>query len=105
MYGYFCKKIIKRSPEIAILVKKYENCDFGGSFDNFPYFLLIFFGEMGENSFGYYRKNYQKILEKREMSFCSSENKNWTFRESFCNFYSLSRFFGLFNNILQSWRK
>ena len=31
--GYFFRKIIKRSPEIAILVKKYEILDFGGSFD------------------------------------------------------------------------
>ena len=30
--------------------------------------------------------NYQKILEKCEMSFRSSENKNWTFRGSFGNF-------------------
>ena len=45
----------------------------------FRIFLLIIFGEMDENSLGYCRKNYQKILEKREMSFCSFENKNWTF--------------------------
>ena len=31
--GYFFRKIIKRSPENAILVKKYEILDFGGSFD------------------------------------------------------------------------
>jgi len=29
------RKIIKRSSEIAILVKKYEILDFGGSFGNF----------------------------------------------------------------------
>jgi hypothetical protein len=51
------------------------------------------FGEMGENSFGYSRKNYQKILEKREMSFYSSENKNWTFRGSFGNFSEIFSFF------------
>jgi hypothetical protein len=51
------------------------------------------FGEMGENGFGYYRKKYQKILEKREMSFYSSENKNWTFRGSFDIFYGIFSFF------------
>jgi hypothetical protein len=45
------------------------------------------FGEMGENSFGCRRKKSKKILEKCEMSFCSSENKNWTFRGSFGNFH------------------
>ncbi len=38
-------------------------------------------------------KNYKKILEKREMSFYSSENKNWTFRGSFDKF---SAFFPIF---------
>ncbi len=32
-------------------------------------------------------KKSKKILEKCEMSFCSSENKNWTFRGSFGNFH------------------
>jgi hypothetical protein len=36
---------------------------------------------------------YQKILEKCEMSFCSSENKNWTFRGSFGNFLNFFRHF------------
>ena len=44
---------------------------------------------MGENSFGYDRKKSKKILEKCEMSFCSSENKNWTFRGSFCFFLGI----------------
>jgi hypothetical protein len=33
--GYIIIKITKRSPEIAILVKNNEMCDFGGSFGNF----------------------------------------------------------------------
>ena len=35
------RKIIKRSSEIAILVKKYENLDFGGSFDKLILIILI----------------------------------------------------------------
>jgi len=37
--------------------------------------------------------NYQKILEKCEMSFRSFKNKNWTFRGSFGN---LSTFFAFY---------
>ena len=32
-------KIIKRSPEIAVYVKKYEILDFRGSFDNVRFFF------------------------------------------------------------------
>jgi hypothetical protein len=39
--GYFFIKITKRSSEFAILVKKYEICDFGGSFGNFYQFFLV----------------------------------------------------------------
>jgi len=63
------------------------------------------FGEMGENSFGYFRKKYQKILEKREMSFYSSENKNWTFRGSFCFLSGFSRFFEIFNFYMRNWNR
>jgi len=52
-------------------------------------FLLILFGEMDRIVAFLFEKTpitYQKILEKREMSFRSSENKNWTFRGSFDNF-------------------
>ena len=55
--GFFFRKIIKRSSENAILVKKYEIGDFGGSFDKlsiiFRVYLLLIFGEMGENSCGF----------------------------------------------------
>jgi len=34
-FGHFILKIIKRSSENAILVKKYGILDFGGSFGNF----------------------------------------------------------------------
>jgi hypothetical protein len=55
--GYFFRKIIKRSSKNAILVKKYEIGDFGGSFDKlsiiFRVYLLLIFGEMGENSCGF----------------------------------------------------
>jgi len=81
--GYFFKKITKRSSKFAFFVKKYEICDFGGWFHKF---LSTIFSEMGENSFGCRRKKSKKILEKCEMSFYSSENKNWTFRGSFGNF-------------------
>ena len=36
---------------------------------------------------------YQKILEKREMSFRSLKNKNWTFRGSFDNLLAFFRYF------------
>ena len=39
--GYFFRIIIKRSPKIAILVKKYEILDFGGSFDKSSIFLSM----------------------------------------------------------------
>ena len=39
--GYFFRKIIKRSPEFAILVKKYEIGDFGGSFDKSSVFFPL----------------------------------------------------------------
>lgn len=48
---------------------------------------------MGENSFGCQRKKSKKILEKCEMSFCSSENKNWTFRGSFDIFSRIYSFY------------
>jgi hypothetical protein len=55
--GYFFRKIIKRSPEFTILVKKYEIGDFGGSFDIFRFYLLLTFGEMDENGCEFIRKN------------------------------------------------
>jgi hypothetical protein len=48
---------------------------------------------MGENSFVSLFKNYQKIPEKREMSFWSFKNKNWTFWGSFGNFLVIFSFF------------
>jgi hypothetical protein len=36
--------------------------------------------------------NYKNILEKREMRFLSSENKNWTFRGSFDKFLTVFHF-------------
>ena len=39
--GYFFRKIIKRSSENAILVKKYEIGDFGGSFDKSSVFFPL----------------------------------------------------------------
>ncbi len=91
------QKITKRSPEIAILVKKYEIFDFGGSFD---IFFNFFAGHFLRESFYFRSKNYQKILEKREMSFRSFENKNWTFQGSFDNFSPFFRYFlGIFDSI------
>ena len=45
--GYFFIKIIKRSSEFAILVKKYEISDLGGSFDNYPAFFVDSFRRNG----------------------------------------------------------
>jgi len=80
------RKIIKRSSEIAILVKNME-------FSILEDLLVILFGEMGKNSCGFIRKIYRKILEKREMSFRSLKNKNWTFRGSFDKFSAFFRYF------------
>ena len=43
-----CRKLIKRSPEIAILVKKYEIDKFGGSFDKFLAFYKDNFNEFAK---------------------------------------------------------
>ena len=85
--GYFFKKITKRSSKFAFFVKKYEICDFGGWFDKLSAFFVASFRWNGWESSPFYSNFYQKIPEKREMSFCSSENKNWTFRGSFDIFF------------------
>jgi len=82
----FFKKKAKRSPEIAISVKKYEICIFGGSFCFFCLIILVKWERMVAILLEKIPINYQKILEKCKMSFCSSENKNWTFRGSFDKF-------------------
>ena len=66
-WNFHFKKVknTKRSPEFGILVKKYEIGDFGGSFDKlsiiFRLYLLLIFGEMGENICGFIRKNADNL--------------------------------------------
>ena len=62
----FFQEKTKRSSKFAFYVKKYEICDFGGWFDNF---LLLHFGEMGENS-----RRFIRIFIKR-----SPKNAKWVF--------------------------
>ena len=54
--GYFFIKIIKRSPEFAILVKKYEIGDFGGSFDKSSVFFVDSFRWNGWEYLRFYSK-------------------------------------------------
>ena len=68
--GYFIRNNIKRSPEIAILVKKNEICDFRGSFGNFlePFGNLStffrFFNKIQPSTFHF--TEYDSEMEKTE---------------------------------------
>lgn len=99
--GYFFRKIIKRSPEFTILVKKYEIGDFGGSFDNFPTFFVDY---NRWNGWGWLRiksKKCRKFIKR------SSKNVKWVFtrrktriglfEDLFDIFPVLSRIFDPFN--------
>ena len=96
-FWYFFWKKAKDPPKLQFWHFFCEICNFGGCFYNF---FGIMIGEMGENSFIYSLKNYQKILEKCKMSFWSFKNKNWTFRGSFGNFRVIFSFFLIFLSFL-----
>ena len=90
--GYFSRKITKRSSEFANLVKKYEICDFGGSFGNLSAFLSVLFGEMGRNSVGNMVEKCRKITKR------SSKNAKWVFDR-------LKTRIGLFEDLLIIYRR
>ena len=89
--GYFIRNNIKRSPEIAILVKKNEICDFRGSFGNFLEPFGNFLEPFGNLSdiFSFFQQNTTHHVPFHRIWQRDGENGKFLY---FWNFFFNSRF-------------
>lgn len=95
--GYFFRKIIKRSPEFTILVKKYEIGDFGGSFDIFSALFIAYIRWNGWEWLRIYSKKCRKFIKRSPKTakwvFARQKTRNGLFGDLLIIYWAFFRYF------------